>query len=230
MKQTKAGTGRRGMRWSKSWGPFRFIQFFHIAASAAFMLEFQSLAHAQGNLINLFDWTDNSRPYRGLIDVFNNNSGVFEGAYANSQGQLNQLNLTGQISTTPGAVYDVSFTLQDVSPFDSGIGSVTFGSIQSSLDYAFSSQDSHFTSNGYQFYPVTYNFTAVAASSMTSMTFDFTLDQGMNAEVSGLTVTEAPEVSSVELFGCGAFAWLFVRHWRQIVEKRKLAPVRAAKI
>jgi hypothetical protein len=184
-----------------------------VLSGMAFVL--QSSGHAQGNLVNLYDWTDESTPLTGLIDVYSSNSAVFVGAYANSYGQLNQLDLSGSIATEPDITYEVTFALQNESPYDSGIGSVAFGNCGVKLDYAFSPQDSYFTSQGYVFLPVNYDFTTVATSLTTTISLDFILDEGVYASVSNFTITEVPETCSGRLYAFGGCALLLAQQlWR----------------
>jgi hypothetical protein len=136
---------------------------------------------------------------------------------------LNRLNFIGDMNTTPGATYEISFTLQDASfsgDFD-GAGDVSFGNCEVNLDSAF--EDGYMTTNGYLFPPVNYDFTAVADSSTTSMSFDFLLDEGLNADLSNLDIMEVPEPSATRVLYCSGCLMLLARQWRKLTQKQKLA-------
>jgi hypothetical protein len=130
------------------------------------------------------------------------------------------LNLGANLNTTAGATYEISFTLQDASFSGNfgGAGDLWFGNCKNSLDDAF--DDGYMGHGGYVFPSVNYDFTAVAASSTTSISFDFVLDEGLNANLSNLMITEVPEISSNRLLCCGGCMFLLARQLRRLSQKR----------
>jgi hypothetical protein len=202
-------TGHRGFR------------LFQIAALCVMIFQFRSMGEAQANLVDLYNWIDESTPYKGLIEIGSADSATFIGAYGNLPA-LNRLNLSGDIDTTPGVTYEISFTLQNWNLY-SGDGSATFGSKAKDLDYAFSECDSYFTSGGPVFSPVNYDFTALATSATTTMSFDFILDEGESASLSNFVITEAPEMSVTRLFCYGGCLVLLARQLRRLAQKQKPA-------
>lgn len=181
------------------------------------------MAQAQGTLVDLYSWTDESVPITGLIDIYSSNSATFVGNFANFPA-LNQLNLIGDLDTATGTTYNISFTLQDSSLGDfGGAGDVWFGTDEISLNRAF--EDGYMTNGGYVFPPVNYNFTAVAASSTTSMSFNFVLDEGLNADLSNLQITQiqpVPEASTGRLFCYGGCLLFLAKQLRKVTRKQEL--------
>lgn len=224
-KHTNTIEGCRGFSWLNPQGVFKCPALLQIAVLAAVLFQFASIGHAQGNLGDLYNWKDDSAPITGLIDIYSCNSATFIGNYANFPG-LNQLSLSGGLNTTPGATYQISFTLQDtgIGDFD-GTGDLWFGSSEMNLNSTF--EDGHITGNGYAFAPVNYDFTAVATSSTTSMSFDFVLDQGLNADLSNLQITIVPEISTSRLFCYGGFVLVLAGQLRKLNQKRVLAKAKA---
>jgi hypothetical protein len=183
------------------------------------------MARAQGNLMDLYSWIDESTPFRGLINIDSSNSASFIGDYGDNFSSLNHLNLTANLDTTPGVTYEISFTLQDASLGNfGGAGDLWFGNSEINLNSAF--QDGYITPNGYVFPAVNYSFTAAATSSTTAMSFDFVLDEGLNADLSNLAITQitdVPEVSTFSMFFYGGFVFLLAKQLRKVTQKRKLA-------
>jgi len=183
------------------------------------------MVQAQGYFVNLYDWKDESIPYTGLIDIASSNSATFIGSYGEYT-EFNQLHLNGSMNTTPGEMYDISFTLQDKSSTgdDGGIGSFYFGNSETSLDGAF--LDSSLTNGAYVFQPVNYNFFVVATSSTTAMSFNLVLDEGLDAQLSDFSIIEttpAPEPSSGRLVAYGGCMVLLARQLQKLFQKRKPA-------
>jgi hypothetical protein len=124
--------------------------------------------------------------------------------------------------------YDINFTLQNGGQY-TGIGGVTFGTAQTSLDYALSDSDSYFTGTGYVFLPVDYDFTAIATSATTTISFDFVLDESESAALSNLEitqvtqVTQVPEISATRLFCYAGCALLLAKRIRKVIPRQKLA-------
>lgn len=175
--------------------------------------------------MDLYSWTDKSSPYKGLIDLYSSNSATFIGNY-NGEGGFNDLVLAGSLNTTPGATYEISFTLQDKSPIgdDGGSGSFLFGNSEMNLDGTF--RDSYITNGTYEFPAVNYDFMTLATSSTTTMSFDLVLDEGLNTALSNLAVTEitpAPEISSGRMFFYGGCIFLFAKQLQRFLRNRKRA-------
>ncbi|HEV2329076.1 MAG TPA: hypothetical protein VGY56_09845 [Verrucomicrobiae bacterium] len=224
-KQIKTIGGRRGFSWLNPRSARSWCALFQIAAVSFFVIRYPSIGAAQGNLADLYNWVDESVPYKGLIDIYTSNSATFVGDYGSNFSDVNQLNLSGNLSTTPGVPYEISFTLQDTGIGDfAGAGNVCFGNSEIILDSTFA--DGYITNGGYVFPPVNFDFIAVAASSTTSMSFGFALDEGLNADLSNLEITEitpAPEASTNWLVCCGGCVLLLAKQLRRLVQKRNLA-------
>jgi hypothetical protein len=188
------------------------------------IFQFQSMVQAQG-LVDLYHWSDNSTPYTDFININSSNSAMFIGNY-NNEGGFNDLILTGSFDTTPGTSYQISFTLQDESPIgdDGGSGSLDFGNSEISLDGAFCGS---YLSNGtYVFPAANYNFTATATSPTTTMSFNLSLDEGLDTGLSNLTITQimaVPETSSTRLFLFGGCVFMLAKQLRKVTQKQKLA-------
>jgi hypothetical protein len=217
-KQTKTCAARRGFSRVNP-------NCLYIAALLVIGIHFSAKGLAQGNLVDLYDWSDQSTPYAGFINVYSSDSAVYEGDYG-VYGGFNHLNLADNISTTPGLTYDVSFTLLNESSDDSGTGSMIFGDLQTSLDYAFSPSNSHYTSQGYVFSPVTYTFSVLATDSSTPVSFNFDLDEGMNASVSDFMITPVPEISTDSFLLIGGCTLVLARETRKLLQQLRKAEQR----
>ena len=217
-KQTKTGAVRPGFCPMNPKSNYRFINCLYVAALLVIGIHFSAKGLAQGNLVDLYDWTDQSSPYTGLINVYSSNSAVYEGDYG-AYGGFNHLNLAGNITTTPGVTYDVSFTLLNESSSDSGSGCMMFGNIQTNLNFAFSPSDSYLTSDGYAFNPVTFTFSVLATDSSTPVSFNFDLDEGINANVSDFMITAVPEMSTGSYLLFGGCMLVLARESRKFLQQ-----------
>lgn len=218
------------------WEPYRVSDFRHfkaplIALALAIVFGLQSNAQAQGNLVNLYNWENEtavgSDPNpNDYLAVSSSTSAKFSGGYTDQGGGVSPI-MTGLFDTTPGASYQISFTMQNLSQFD-GSASESFGN--DTMNFGLPAV----LLNGGESYadtPVNIDFTAVATSTTTAMSIECYLDpDGGAADLSGLTVTEvpneAPEASSILLFCFGCCALLLVRNWPRFFPKLKTKRIR----
>jgi hypothetical protein len=188
----------------------------------------QSPGHAQDNLANLYDCvnqTMNVSDPSQFIMVYSSNSALFRGGFADSNGGALPppavAILTGNLDTTPGTTYEISFTMLDPVPFTGG-ASMAFGNLNTSLDFT---SCPNYTNPNQPFQPINFDFTAIASSTSTSLSFSADLDpDGGAVYLEDLTVTAVPEPSATGFLGSMAAGWLLLaqRCW-QSREKRSQA-------
>jgi hypothetical protein len=157
--------------------------------------------------------------------VYSSNCALFQGGFADYNGDTFPLaavpTLTGNLYTTPGTTYEISFTMLDPAIYTGG-ASMTFGSFSTSLDFT---SYPNYTSENQPFLPVNFDFTAIASSTSTSLSFSADLDpDGGAVYLEDLTVTAVPEPSATGFLGSVAAGWLLLaqRCW-QSREKRSQA-------
>lgn len=187
-------------------------------------LGLQSSGHAQGNLVNLYDWTGETMyaadPNDGVI-ISSFNSANFFGAYS-----TNVLNgpdhivpiLAGSLDTTPGTTYEISYTLEETynhSFFDGGY--MKFGNDTNPCNFSDAIRNP-----GTDTYAATnfYDYTDIATSTTTTMSLECHLDNGDSIQVTGLSVIEVPEISAARLFGFGGCVLLLAQPWRRLSHER----------
>lgn len=227
--QTKTGLSQRGSWQANPWARCRFITLFQIAAIFVLMFGLQSSGQAQGNLADLYDWnneTQNVSPATQgeYVSIFSANSAGFYGGFATNNladGYYHYVSpiLTGNLDTTSGATYEVSFTMVD-NPIDTASATVSFGDFTTNFDLPINYSSGL---NGIYGIPVTIDFTAVATSATTTMSFQNQVSFEGNDSVYDLEVTEVPETSATRLFLCGGFVLLLAKRMRPLIQKRKLA-------
>lgn len=132
--------------------------------------------------------------------------------------------LAGDINTTPGATYEISFTMQDLNLFE-GSASESFGAYSTNFNLPVVDESGD---PGYYDLPVNIDFTAVATSATTMMSFQCFLDNDGAATLDHLMVTEVPETSTTRLFLYGGCALLLAKKLQKLAQKRKLALKRIA--
>lgn len=226
-RQITAGVGSCGFRVANLVSGFRHLNVLSIAVASALFFGLQLSAQAGGNLANLYDWnnTTPSVPPSSLgqyINIYSGTSASFLGGYNNQGGGVSPT-LLGTFDTTPGATYQVSFTMQNLNSF-SGSAYETFGdsSMNFDLPYVYINGGESYADT-----PVNIDFTAVATSDITTMSIQCYLDPyGGAAGLSDLVVAQVPEVSSISLFCFGGCALLLASRWQSFLPKLKMKRIR----
>ena len=156
-----------------------------------------------------------SDPNYGII-ISSSNAAIFFGSYSTNvvSGPSHIVPiLTGNLGTTPGATYEISYTVaNDPVHAELGSGNLSFGSSNYKIDlFAIggpgSTQDFHFQ--------------ITTTSPSTTMAFTWWIDNGYQASVSGLSITQVPEVSSARLSGLGGCILLLAQRWRRLSQRRQ---------
>ena len=194
-------------------------------------LGLQPSGHAQGNLVNLNNWTASSAILPGFSPVpppkiTSFNSAYFLGwltSYTNNPTifALSAGILTGNLNTTPGATYEISFSLDMGDSVGIDVAFMSFGNITAGgkipvlLNTNVTSENPNIT------LPVCCDYTVLATSDITTMSFSVTPDVSCGVNLENLLVVETPEVSTVRLFGFGGCALLIAQQWRRLFPKRK---------
>jgi hypothetical protein len=181
------------------------------------------MGHAQGDLVNLYNWSNETESVAPdtmsrFISIYSNSSADFYGGFTTnySSGFAVCPLLVGTVNTVPGDSYEVSFTMQNMSGYAGGVAESFDGD---STNLSFPSDDL-----GYTEIPVNVDFTAVATSTTTMVSFQCYLDpEGGQADLYNVSVTEVPESSASRLFLCGGFVLLMAKQLRKATQKQKLA-------
>ncbi len=188
------------------------ISYFFALLLSAILLPFQSYGQAPVNLVNLYDWTNvtantGGQDPSGFVIIKSSTSAIF-------QGGLNGFNpiypaIARALNTIPGAAYEISYTAEDLSESGPNVATLYFGNTSTQVDLP----EHEFGSSAI---PVNVDFTAMATSATTPMSFVFGTDIDNDQDyLYNLSVTEVPEVRTEKLlfvFGC---ALLYVRRWRR---------------
>ena len=184
----------------------------------------QASGHAQGNLVNLYDWS-NDTMYSGSpqnnVSILSFNAASFNGSQSTNGApySLALPVLTANLATGPGTTYEISFTMQNEFLESSGQTEVQFGGFTTNFDLP----PARLIGGDLQSFPVNIDFTASAASWLTTMEFTVPVDTGDAISLNNFSVTEVPEISSASLFGFGGCVLLLVQQWRRLFQKRKKA-------
>lgn len=193
--------------------------------TSAIVFGLQLAVNAQGNLVNLFDWSNETR-FSGSplnnVQIEASDAANFFGSDStnNSPCPFAVPELAGSVSTTPGTTYDISFTMQN--DFVEGAQAViSFDDFTTNLVLPAARQTSPFQM---QYYPVDVELTYAATAGTTDFSFKLPIDDGDAVSLGDFSVIEVPETSTVGIFGIFGCAWLFARRWRKM---RPLVPARA---
>lgn len=186
---------------------------------AVLVFGLQSGGYAQGNLVNLYDWSGETKyapsPNYGIL-LMSSTSVTFYGAYStNTEGGADHIVpvLAGNLDTVPGTTYEISYTVaNDPLHAEFGNGVMSFGSYSNVVDLL--AMGSPGSSENFDFL-----FTTSAA--VTPMSFSWTIDNGYQATLSSLSVTEVPEASKATLLSFGGVIWLLVRGRRRLSQVRR---------
>ncbi len=182
----------------------RLLHFVLVSAVAIGLL---ANGRALGNLVNLNNWTGQTRygssPNDGIA-ILSYNSALFSGFYSTGGAGLIVPVLTGSLNTTPGAAYEIRFTVAN-DPFHSetGSGTMSFGGFSAFIDlYAMGGAGSS----------ENFDYLVTATSALTTMSFSWGIDNGYQVSLSNVSVFEVPETaSSALLLAMGAGAVVFAR-------------------
>ena len=166
---------------------------------------------AQDNLVNLNDWTGQTKygssPNSGIV-ILDSVSAIFFGSYSTNvfSGPDHIIPvLTGTLATAPGATYDISYTLEHDGRFIFCAGTFSFGSFIYGFNLPFNGQPSGASE--------TFGFLVTADSLSTATSFAWpAIDNGDAAFLSNFSVTAlplvnpVPEASTASLLGLGGCA------------------------
>lgn len=216
--QIKAGASRCGLWQANPTGRFRLFSFLRIVVLAVIIFCVQSRSYAQGNLVDLYNWSNETEVGydpnpNDYVNIVSATSAYFYGDYSPNGFAVPILSTT--LNTIPGATYDVSFTLQDQN-VEACSGYEYFGNTSTDVDLQPPVGDPINPS----LVPENIDFTVIANSTETDMSFEFALDSSGIASLSNFSVTEVPEVSSGKLFVFLGCILLCVRKWRRLLQMR----------
>ena len=192
------------------------------------MFQFPSRGLAQGNLVNLYDWTNETVVEAGdnpdnFVSIGSSTSADFFGGLIDNSNVLTEVEptITGTLDTVSGATYDISFTVEDDTLYGPSSATEYFGDTSTSISLP--PEQQNFPGDNVPV-PVNVDFTAVATCATTTMSFGFGLDPTAGDDLLyNLSVTEVPETSSPGLFLFGVCILLLARQLRAATKKRKLA-------
>jgi hypothetical protein len=218
-KQIKSGRDRRGYWQLNRWRNFGCPRLLQIAMLSILVLQIQLLAQAQGTIVDLYNWSDQTQdipPSEAGLFAFATSptSAEFRGGFpTNSNGggpPWLEPCLNGTVDTTSGATYEISYALS-TGPTAASV-SITFGDFTSLYEFP-----------GGASYATNLIYTVEASSSITPMTFQCYMDPDESIDLTGLSIQEVPELSTWELFLFGACILLIARQVMTMIQRRKLA-------
>ena len=187
------------------------------------MLELQTRGQAQGNLVNLYNWTvETPIPpncyvvYPGSVTISSSNSATFysgQNTITNiGSGWIygaNNPTLRVSLDTIAGATYEITCTLQNYSLMTGLSPQIVFGDYTTNL-YV------------YGLNPVTIDFISIATSATTATSVGLYIgDPWYGASLANFSVIAVPEISAVKLLGFGGCVLIFAQRWRRLFQKRK---------
>ena len=188
----------------------------------AILFAFQLEAQAQGNLVNLYDWSNDTK-YSGSpqhnVQIFSSVSALFAGSEStnNAPSPLALPVLSGCFDSTPGDMYDISFTMQNNFVEEAGESTVSIGGFATN----FYLPTAKFSGPGQtEYFPVAISLTYIATSLTTDFTFNIPLDDGDTISLNNLNVTEAPESSAAAIFGTLGCALVLAQRCRSGTKAR----------
>lgn len=190
-----------------------------IVALPVLVLGSQAGSRAQENLVNLYDWTPETRygssPDSG-ITISDSESAIFYGSYSTNvfSGPDHIIPaLAGDISTMPAGTYEISYTLAHDGSFSYCNGTLSFGGFNYEIHLPFG-VDSN--APPHSLVSENFNFLVTATASSTPMSFVWSaIDNGDAAFLTSLSVTAVPENSTMSLLFLGGGVWLLASFWRR---------------
>jgi hypothetical protein len=220
--QIKTGVAVCGFRGPNLVCNFGYFKALPISFALAAFFGFQLSATAQGNLVDLYGWSDATTDIRpSQVNEFalatSHTSAEFNGGLTTNSGGGGppwvEPSLTGDLNTTPGVTYEISYTLNSA-------GMTGFG-----VSMAFGDSTALYEFPGGTFGSIATNlcYTVTATSADTQMSLQCYLDPSEAIDLTGLSVQEVPEMSSTWLFCYGGCALLLARQLRELSQKRKRA-------
>jgi hypothetical protein len=225
-RQITTGVGVCGFRGRNPVRKFRYLKALPVALISVIVFGLQSRALAQGNLVDLYGWANETEVGydpnpSDYVNVSSSNSANFYGDL--SPNGFAVPIVSGSLDTIPGAAYEISFTLQN-NFITFSDAQLYFGNTLTDIDLP--SEGSGNPANMSPI-PVSIDFTAMATSSTTPMSFEFGLDSSGDDSLYNFQVMEVPETSSAKLFALG-LVLLFAWKSRRLLQTpaRKLAAVR----
>lgn len=186
-----------------------------------------SPSRAQGCLVNLYTWSNatiNVPSPQVYLPITSSNSCEFIGGLTFTSGDpypvfVNPV-LTTLLTTVPGTTYQISFTMEQLTPIAfSTRGTFSFGSFSDDLSAAISS-DFYYATSGYGevIYPTNFDFTGVATSTSTAMSFSLIPDSAGAVALSNFNIEAVPETSAGSLLALGGMAFLSTKTGRRFVQ------------
>jgi hypothetical protein len=187
---------------------------FAILASVA--LQVASAANAQGNLIDLYNCSNETR-YSGSpghnVQIDSSDSAIFLGSQStnNAPSPFALPVLTGSFNTTPGDLYEISFTMQNNFFETIGQPTISVGEFFTNFDLPAAQRGS---GGQLEINPVNIDFDYVATSLNTQFEFMVPLDSGDGASLNNFSIAEVPESSTNAILGSFVCLWFLMRRWR----------------
>ena len=178
--------------------------------------------YAQGNLVNLYDWTvvSNTPPPPGTVYVYgsfqaaSSNSGFFNwGAESHANGGLfpNMASISNNLTTIPGQAYEIACTSEASGEFGGSI-SIQFGNFSES----FLLPVVDLGSGGFTDVPTNIDFTVVASSASTTMEIQpYLVDYPGGVQLSDFSVVAVPEPAVPGLWGVVIISLLGYKRWQR---------------
>jgi hypothetical protein len=183
-------------------------------------------SYAQGNLVNLNNWTvDTNLLTESIISITSSNSAIFSsgGALANPPSD-NESILNGNIDTTVGLTYEIAFTMQNTGE-PTAYASMSFGNFTTNLTSEINGQPMQiFNGMAYQsgYAPVNFDFTVVATSAITTGAFDIWQDNsGYYVGLSNFSVVAVPEASTTVLMIFGGYICLLTLRQSSFLKRNR---------
>jgi hypothetical protein len=192
------------------------VNILKFAVLTSVALQVALVANAQGNLVDLYNWSNETR-YSGSpghnVQIDSSDSAVFFGSQSTNDAPspFALPVLTGNFDTTPGDIYEISFTMQNNFFETIGQPTISVGGFLTNFDLPAAERGS---GGQLQFNPVNIDFSYVATSSATEFEFMIPLDTGDGASLNNFSIAEVPESSTDAILGSFVCLWFLMRRWR----------------
>jgi hypothetical protein len=190
-----------------------------IALTGTLLLSSQAIGQAEGNLVNLNDWTNQSLYLFNpafAVQVTSPNSAQFNASLADNPpfAKLAVPILTGSVLTSVGETYEISGLIDWTAVNPVGGVNIRFGGGDNGVGLLF-----YPSGNGFISIPTNFNFLVVASSPITEMSIICGIDWPDRVFLSNFSVTEVPESSAAELLGLGIILFL-AQQWHRLFRER----------